>query len=66
MQNRGSPAVFRTISSKVLTMERLGMGEILRKISDVPRGLVVLTGPIFRKLCWRSRAAVELPHMKLL
>jgi len=51
MQNRGSAAVFRTIPSKVLTMERLGMGEIFRKISDVPRGLVVLTGTIFRKLC---------------
>ena len=26
-------------------MEQLGMGEIFRKISDVPRGLVVVTGP---------------------
>ena len=46
MQNSGSAAVFRTIPSKVLTMEQLGMGEIFRKISDVPRGLVVVTGPI--------------------
>ena len=45
MQNRGSAAVFRTIPSKVLTMERLGIGEIFRKISDVPRGLVALIGP---------------------
>jgi twitching motility protein PilT len=44
-QNRGAAAVFRTIPSKVLTMEQLGMGEIFRKISDVPRGLVVVTGP---------------------
>ena len=45
MQNRGAAAVFRTIPAKVLTMEQLGMGEIFRKISDVPRGLVVVTGP---------------------
>jgi twitching motility protein PilT len=44
-QNRGSGAVFRTIPSRVLSMEDLGMGEIFRKISDVPRGLVLVTGP---------------------
>jgi len=44
-QNRGSGAVFRTIPSKVLSMEDLGMGDIFRKISDVPRGLVLVTGP---------------------
>ncbi|MBT8767883.1 type IV pilus twitching motility protein PilT [Pseudomonas boanensis] len=44
-QNRGSGAVFRTIPSKVLTMEDLGMGEIFKKVSDVPRGLVLVTGP---------------------
>ena len=45
MQNRGSAAVFRTIPSEVLTMEQLGMGDTFRKISNVPRGLVVVTGP---------------------
>jgi twitching motility protein PilT len=44
-QNRGAAAVFRTIPSKVLSMEQLGMGEIFRTISDVPRGLVAVTGP---------------------
>ncbi|UCJ17974.1 type IV pilus twitching motility protein PilT [Pseudomonas sp. MM211] len=44
-QNRGSGAVFRTIPSKVLSMEDLGMGEIFKKVSDVPRGLVLVTGP---------------------
>ncbi len=44
-QNRGPGAVFRTIPSKVLTMEDLGMGEIFKTISDVPRGLVLVTGP---------------------
>ena len=44
-QNRGAGAVFRTIPSKVLTMEDLGMSEVFRKLSDVPRGLVQVTGP---------------------
>jgi len=44
-QNRGSGAVFRTIPSKVLTMEDLGMGQVFREISMEPRGLVVVTGP---------------------
>lgn len=43
--NRGAGAVFRTIPSKVLTMEELGMGGVFRDIASVPRGLVVVTGP---------------------
>lgn len=45
VQNRGAAAVFRTIPSDVLTMEQLGMGEVFRKISENPRGLVAVTGP---------------------
>lgn len=44
-QNRGAGAVFRTIPSKVLTMEDLGMGQVFKDISMVPRGLVLVTGP---------------------
>lgn len=44
-QNRGSAAVFRTIPSQVLTLEQLGMGDIFRKVSLLPRGLVLVTGP---------------------
>jgi len=44
-QNRGAGAVFRTIPSKVLTMEDLGMGKVFQKISDFPRGIVLVTGP---------------------
>lgn len=44
-QNRGSAAVFRTIPSKVLSMEELDMGDVFRRISEVPRGLVLVTGP---------------------
>ncbi|MCB1674185.1 MAG: type IV pilus twitching motility protein PilT, partial [Pseudomonadales bacterium] len=44
-QNRGAGAVFRTIPSKVLTMDELGMGQVFKDISMVPRGLVLVTGP---------------------
>ncbi|WP_144821333.1 type IV pilus twitching motility protein PilT [Marinobacter piscensis] len=44
-QNRGAGAVFRTIPSKVLTMEDLGMGQVFQDIASVPRGLVLVTGP---------------------
>jgi twitching motility protein PilT len=44
-QARGSSAVFRTIPSKVLTLEDLGCPETFREIVDVPRGLVLVTGP---------------------
>ncbi|MCP5180874.1 MAG: type IV pilus twitching motility protein PilT [Pseudomonadales bacterium] len=44
-QNRGAGAVFRTIPSKVLTMEDLGMSQVFKDVSMVPRGLVVVTGP---------------------
>ena len=44
-QNRGAGAVFRTIPSKVLSMDDLGMGEVFRKITEAPRGLVLVTGP---------------------
>jgi twitching motility protein PilT len=44
-QNRGAGAVFRTIPSKVLTMEDLSMGQVFKDISMTPRGLVLVTGP---------------------
>ena len=44
-QNRGAGAVFRTIPSKVLSMEDLGLGQIFKDISDTPRGIVLVTGP---------------------
>jgi len=43
--NRGSGAVFRTIPSKVLTMEDLGMGQVFKDISDTARGICLVTGP---------------------
>ncbi|MAD45451.1 MAG: twitching motility protein PilT [Oceanospirillaceae bacterium] len=43
--NRGAGAVFRTIPSKVLTMDQLGMGQVFKDLSMVPRGIVLVTGP---------------------
>ncbi|WP_020396203.1 type IV pilus twitching motility protein PilT [Thiolinea disciformis] len=44
-QGRGAGAVFRTIPSKVLSLEQLNAPGIFRKISENPRGLVLVTGP---------------------
>ncbi|MGI0118839.1 type IV pilus twitching motility protein PilT [Zooshikella sp. RANM57] len=44
-QNRGAGAVFRTIPSKVLTMEELGMGQTFKNVCAIPRGIVLVTGP---------------------
>lgn len=44
-QHRGIGAVFRTIPSRVQSLESLGLGEVFRRIADLPRGLVLITGP---------------------
>ncbi|MBZ0106223.1 MAG: type IV pilus twitching motility protein PilT [Sulfuricella denitrificans] len=44
-QNRGAAAVFRTIPSKVLTLEQLNCPPIFKEISEQPRGIVLVTGP---------------------
>ena len=44
-QNRGPAAVFRTIPSKVLTLEQLNAPPVFKQIADQPRGLVLVTGP---------------------
>ena len=44
-QGRGAAAVFRTIPSKVLTLEDLGCLNVFKEIVDVPRGIVLVTGP---------------------
>jgi twitching motility protein PilT len=38
-------AVYRTIPITIKTMEDLGLPEICRRLSDYPRGLVLVTGP---------------------
>ncbi len=43
--NRGVGGVFRTIPSKILTLEDLGAPSVFKGIADNPRGLVLVTGP---------------------
>ena len=42
---RGSGAVFRTIPSEILSLEDLKAPSIFKEISDIPRGVVLVTGP---------------------
>src|SRR5213592_2531511 len=44
-QNRGAGAVFRTIPSKILTLEQLGAPKVFAELALKPRGLVLVTGP---------------------
>ncbi len=43
--NRGAGGVFRTIPSKILTLEDLNAPTIFKEISEYPRGIVLVTGP---------------------
>ena len=43
--NRGSGAVFRTIPSKILTLEQLNTPKVFAELALKPRGLVLVTGP---------------------
>jgi twitching motility protein PilT len=45
MQNRGAGAVFRTIPTKILTLEELKCPKIFEEIASYPRGIVLVTGP---------------------
>ncbi|MDM7322056.1 MAG: type IV pilus twitching motility protein PilT [Gammaproteobacteria bacterium] len=45
VQNRGAGAVFRTIPSKVLSLEDLAAPKIFKEIANQPRGIVLVTGP---------------------
>ncbi|MBF0620554.1 MAG: type IV pilus twitching motility protein PilT [Magnetococcales bacterium] len=44
-QNRGPGAVFRTIPTKILSLEELNAPPIFKKLADTPRGIVLVTGP---------------------
>ena len=45
MQRRGEGAVFRTIPTKILTLEELGMPSILKQLCEKEKGLILVTGP---------------------
>lgn len=44
-QERGAAAVFRTIPSKVLTLEELKAPPFFAELTKKPRGLILVTGP---------------------
>ena len=44
-QSRGAGGVFRTIPSKILSLEDLNCPPIFKDIAETPRGLVLVTGP---------------------
>ncbi|CAI4033197.1 Type II/IV secretion system family protein [Nitrospira tepida] len=45
LQNRGLAAVFRTIPTEILPLEKLGMPPIVRQLCDREKGLILVTGP---------------------
>ena len=45
LQKYGVAAVFRQIPEDILTAEQLGLPAVIPKLSSLPRGLVVVTGP---------------------
>jgi len=45
MQRKGEGAVFRTIPTKILTLEQLEMPAILKQLCDKEKGLILVTGP---------------------
>jgi twitching motility protein PilT len=45
MQRKGEGAVFRTIPTKIMTLEELGMPAILKQLCEKEKGLILVTGP---------------------
>ena len=45
MQHRGEAAVFRTIPTEVLSFDQLNLPGTLRKLSELEKGIVLVTGP---------------------
>ena len=45
MQKYGVGAVFRQIPTKIMTAEQLGLPPVISKLANLPRGLVLVTGP---------------------
>jgi twitching motility protein PilT len=44
-QHHGSGALFRVIPPRVLTLEELGLPREVSAVSQIPRGLILVTGP---------------------
>ena len=43
--HQGTGAVLRQIPSKILSLEQLGLPSVIREFSQLPKGLVLVTGP---------------------
>ena len=43
--HRGTGAVFRVIPSNISSIEQLGLPDVVRSFCDIPKGLVLVTGP---------------------
>jgi len=43
--HKGVGAVLRQIPSKIMSLDELGMPDVLRTLCDIPKGLVLVTGP---------------------
>ncbi len=44
-QQKGLGAVFRLIPTEIMTIEQLGIPEVVKKFADIRSGLVLVTGP---------------------
>ena len=45
MQRKGEAAVFRTIPTKILSLDQLGMPPVMKELCRKEKGLILLTGP---------------------
>ncbi|MGC5699474.1 type IV pilus twitching motility protein PilT [Pseudomonas sp. NFXW11] len=45
VHSRGTGAVLRLIPSRMLSLAELGLGQVFQQIAEMPRGLVLVTGP---------------------
>ncbi|MER3424494.1 MAG: twitching motility protein PilT [Nitrospiraceae bacterium] len=45
LQRRGLGAVFRTIPTKIIPLEQLGMPPVIKQLCDKEKGLILVTGP---------------------
>ena len=45
LQRKGEGAVFRTIPTKIMTLDQLGMPKIMKELCDREKGLILVTGP---------------------
>ncbi len=46
MQRKGVDAVFRIISNKIMSFEELGLPPVVRELTKLNKGLVLVTGPV--------------------